>query len=132
VDQLLANVGNHASFRHIRDAPREIRPGDALQPPDKREILADFHVRVQRRTFRQIADPLFHFQRLLQHIESGHVCRSGGRRQKAGQDPHRRRLPRAIRTEESDNLAFLNFKGNIVDSDVTRVSLRQAFHLDHS
>ena len=120
-----------AALGNVVDAAREVGPGDPFETTDELEVLANLHVGVKRRRFGQVADAALHVHRLLQDIVAGDVRGSGRRGQEAREDPHGRRFTGAVRAEESDDLSLLYFKGNIVDSDVACVSLRQAFHLDH-
>ena len=60
------------------------RGGDAFEPADEGEVLADLHFRVEGRRFRQVADALLDLQRVLQHVKAGDAgrCRTwaGGSR----------------------------------------------------
>jgi hypothetical protein len=69
---------------------------------------------------------------VLRDIEAGYIRGAGSRGQKTRQDTHRCSFPGSVRTKKTNDLPFLNFEGNIVDSDSASVSLRKAFHLDHN
>ena len=59
----------------------------------------------------------------------GHVAR--GRRVEAEDQPHRRRLPGAVRAEEAGHDPGLDGEGELVDGALVAVVLRQAVGLDH-
>ena len=69
---------------------------------------------------------------MLEDIETGdtHFARAG--REKAGQDAHRGGFSGTVLAEESDDFALAHFEGNVFDSDVTCVSLGQAFDFNHN
>ena len=64
-------------------------------------------------------------ERLIEDIETGYAGFSRGGRKKAGEDSHRRRFSGAVLAEEPDNFAFTDFEGDVLDGDMTRVSLGQ-------
>jgi hypothetical protein len=120
-----------APVANLIDAGGQIAARHALELADERKIFGDFHFRINRGRFGKISDASFDFEGLLQHIETGHGGSAGGGRQKARQYAHRRGLARAIRPEKTDDLPFLYFEGNVVDSHRACVSLGKAFNRDH-
>ena len=96
---------------------------DALQLADKIQVLGDFHLRVERRSFGQVADAPFHLHGVFQHVKTGDVGRALRRRQEAGEDAHGGGLPGAVGAEEADDLAFFHLEGDVVHGDSASVSL---------
>ncbi len=107
-------------------------PGHAFQLADKCEVLLNLHFRIHGRSFRQIADPLFHFHRLFQHVEAGHGGGAFRRRKETRQNAHGCGLAGAIRSQKAHNLAFLHFKRNVIHRERAGVSLREALNCNHS
>src|ERR1700728_1286334 len=69
---------------------------------------------------------------MLENVEASHVAGTSGGRQKAGQNPHRGGFTGAVRPQESNDLALLDFKGNVVHGDSACVSLGQSLYFNHS
>jgi hypothetical protein len=113
----------HAAFDFVRR--------NAFQFRDEGEIGGHLHFRVKRGSFGQIANAFLDLERLIEDIETGYAGLSRRGRKKAGEDSHRRRLPGAVLTEEADDLALAHFEGDVLDGDVARVSLGQAFDFNH-
>ena len=131
-DQLRADIGEGAFFRGFLDAFGDVGFGYAFQPSDEIEILADLHIWIDRRRFRQISDALLNLHGRLQHVEPGDFRRARRRRHEARQHPHRCRLASSIRSQEANDLALLDFEGNVIDGDSARVSLGETFDFNHN
>src|SRR5690606_18347167 len=68
------------------------RGRQAARVRDESEELAGGHLRVARRAFRQVADAALGFDRLRLDVVAANANLAGRRREKAGDDTHRRRL----------------------------------------
>src|SRR5262249_30855815 len=86
---------------------------------------------VERHALGQVADALAHAQGIVQHVEAVHLHAPRRRRQEAGQDAHRRRLARAVRAEEADDLAALEPEAHVVHREVGAESPREVLDVDH-
>ena len=69
---------------------------------------------------------------LFEHVETGHGRLARGGREEAGEDAHGGGLAGAVLAEKTHNLALAYFEGNVLDRDMTRVSLGQTFDFNHS
>ena len=132
-DQLCRARRRRRSARPLR-LTRLARLGarHALQFADKCQVFLHLHFRIHRRSLRQIADALLHFDRLLEHVEAGHGGAAFRRRKEAGQNAHGRGFPGAVRSEKADDLALLHFKRNVIHRERAGVSLREALNCNHS
>src|ERR1041385_353643 len=125
------DVGEKAFGEHALERVFESALRDAFDAADELEIRAHGHVVIERRVLRQIADAPPRFARLLDDVEA--LDRDGalGRRHEAGDDAHRRRLARAVRPEQAQNLAVLGAEADVVDRAKVAVVLREAAHFYH-
>ena len=130
-DQLRPDVLYKAARGRFFAALQYFFLGDPFDASHKLQVLANFHVGVQGRRFRQVADPLLDFKRLLDDIKTGDARRAFRGGHKAGEHAHRGGFSRAVRPEKTDDLPLLNREGYMIDRDVARVALRQSFDLDH-
>jgi hypothetical protein len=98
---------------------------------DERQVLPDGHVRVERRRLGQVAGAAFGFERVGEDVETRHDGLALGCGHVAGDDPHGRGFPRAIRPEEPEDFAFLNAEADVVDCGHWPVPLGQVLDLNH-
>ena len=84
-DFFVGHVGYGAFLHGFVNARLEIRRGHSLDPADESQVFNDFHFRINRRRFRQVADALFDFHGVLPDVEAGHGSRAIGGRQEAGE-----------------------------------------------
>ena len=98
----------------------------------KIQILAHRHIRIQRRQFRQITDARFGGVGIGQNVVTVDGHHAVGRRQIAGQNVHRGGFTGTVRTEKTDDLAFLDRKADVIHRRVRSVPFGQIFDLDHS
>ena len=115
--QLVFDIGHVAASHHIIDAPVEFLARQAFEPAHKAQILVGFHVGIEGRRFRQIADAAAHLKRLLQHIKTCDACRTRGGRQKAREHAHGCGFSGAVGAKETDDLTFVHGEGNLIDCD---------------
>ena len=63
-------------------------------------------------------------------LDAEHLGAPAGRPDEIEQDPHRRRLARAVRSEETEDLALGDLEVELDDAAMRAVALRQALGLD--
>ena len=80
----------------------------------KVQVGLDRHFRVERRIFREIADPAPDLEALLKNIVPGDARGAVARRHVAGEDAHRGGLARAVRPQKSEDFTLLDGEGNCV------------------
>jgi hypothetical protein len=105
---------------------------DAMNLGHEAEVVAHLHLGVQRYVLGQVADPPTSFQRLREHVVSGHPRRAVGRGHVARDDPHRRRLPGAVRSKEAEDLARLDVERDAADRDLFAVAFTEVLDFDHA
>src|SRR5579864_9257687 len=130
-NELVPHVGNRAALRNVIDPGAQIRPSDSLQPANERQVLHRPHFGVDRRSLGEVADALLHFQGLLEDVKPRHGGRAARRGQEAGEHPHRRGFPRAVRAQESDDLALLDLERDLVHSGCAGILLRKFLDSNH-
>jgi hypothetical protein len=86
----------------------------ATRPSDKVEIGPHLHVRVERQNFRQVADELAHFVRLVADVFAAHRGVAKGRVEIRREEFHGGRFAGAIRTEQADYFPTLDVKRGFV------------------
>ena len=130
-----SRFGHVGDARPLHDAAgrADVRSADGtpLILRDEGQILADRHVRVERRRFRQIAGPALGLDRLVEDVEARDDGFALGGRHEAGEDAHRRRLAGAVRAEEAEDLAALDAEADVVDRRDAAVAFREVLDLDH-
>ena len=89
------------------------------------------HVGIERAVFRQIAQPGGAGQAVGRHVMAGDKGLSGGRRQVAGEELHRRALAGAVGAEKGDDLALIHAETDILDGRKAAVILREPLGFDH-
>ncbi|MEI9892578.1 MAG: hypothetical protein WDN28_01310 [Chthoniobacter sp.] len=125
------HVAQVAELDHIAHGLLHFAAGHALQGGAVAQVLIHAHVGVERCILRQVAEVPPRFDRLLEDVEPGNGRASGGGRQIAGEDLHRRALARAIRPEKANDFAFFHLEVEAVDRGDARVSLGEVFDFDH-
>ena len=79
------------------------------------EKLADPHVVVERRVLGHVTYRAADGERVAHHVMAGYFDAPGSRHKIAGEHAKNRALARTIRSEQADNLALLDGKGNVRD-----------------
>jgi hypothetical protein len=95
-------------IKNLRRAPARFVFGNTVQPRHVKQVFSRAKVVVETRIFRQIADALFYFKRLMGGVETahGHIARSGfGESQ---QHENGGCFARAVRPEKSEDFPFFN------------------------
>ena len=85
---------------------------------------------VQVELARQVADPPMDRDRVDGRLDAEHRGPAAGRTDEVEQDPHRRRLARAVGSEEPEDLALADLEVEVDDAAVRAVRLREALGLD--
>ena len=127
----VCHVGDARLLHHLVDARLATGPRDPLDARDKRQVLAHRHFGIERRCFGKVAGPPLRLDRLLKYVVSRDNRLSLARRNVAGEHPHRRRLARAVRSEEAENLAPLDGKADVVHRGYGAVPLGEMLNFDH-
>ena len=100
------------------DHPAEPRVETCTAKPahlaDELQVLEHQHLGVERGGLGQITDELADRDRVLEDVGAADLSRTSGRRDEAGQDLHRRGLPGAIGSEETDDLAAIHLKSCVL------------------
>ena len=78
-----------------------------------------------------VTDVLARAELIPENVAPGHLRPPGGGRQVAGKHSHRGGLPRAVGTEESDNLSLAHLEVDLVHRHNAAVALGELFDLDH-
>src|SRR5699024_7751539 len=80
---------------------------------------------------RQIADALFHFQRLSCRIKSANVNLSSCWFAQSKQHKNRRLLSSTVRTEQTENFSFFDGQAQQIDSGLIIIHLYQILQLNN-
>jgi hypothetical protein len=102
----------------------------AVQPADEQQVLARAEVRVQRRAVRDVTEVPLRLQRRAGHVVAGYPHHAAGRRREPDQRAHRRRLARAVRPQEAEDLAAAHGEVERVHGDVLTVAVMERAQLD--
>ena len=95
------------------------------------QVFVDGHVEVERRLLGQIPYQLFSRRRLVEDVVSLDEHASRRARKKTRYDVYRRRFARAVRSEETHDLAALYLEADPVDRVLLSVPFDEIFNLDH-
>ncbi len=111
LDEAVAHV---IDFRHLTDFGDvtfavELAAADFV---DEVQIFIDGHVHIQRGLFGEEADELFRLVGVFEDVDPADLGFPGRGGEVAGEDIHRGGFPRAVRTEEADDLTLLDFHRN--------------------
>ena len=129
--QAVRHVVDAGALHHCLDALAPLAARHPLDLGDELEIFDDAHVGVERRRLRQIAGAAFGLDRLVEDVEPGDDGVAFRGRHVAGQDPHRRRLAGAVRSEEAEDLPALDAKAHVVHRGHPAVAFREVLDLNH-
>jgi hypothetical protein len=121
-----------AFFHHLIDAPSAGCSAHDLDARREVQVLADGHVRVERRRFRQVAGPLLCVDGVREDVESGHRDIAFAGRHVAGDDSHRAGLPGAVRPKESQNFSLFHAETDVIHRGKRAVALREVLDLNHA
>ena len=131
-NRLVADTLQKAEGEHLIDPFAAGRPiAEIAAFGNEKEKLLHRHLRVGGAALREVSNPAAGLQRILPHIESLHQGRSGGRLEETGEDLHRRRLARAIRTEKAEDIAFIDLEVYVINSPDRTVIFYEVLHVNH-
>src|SRR6185436_9865631 len=82
----------------------------AFDPGAEHQVVGDGHVRIERRRLGQIPGASLGLDRLLEDVVAGDHGLAVSGRHVPGDDPHRRRLASAVRSEKAQNLPTLSLE----------------------
>src|SRR5262249_16061926 len=119
---------------HPRLALPEAFPVQAARPPDKVEIGAHFHIRVEWQDLREIADELAHLICLIADAFPTHRRMAKGWVIVRRQEFHGGRFAGAIGTEQADYFTTLDVKRGFMQSHhraVVHTEVRDSNHAWH-
>jgi hypothetical protein len=105
------------------------RPGHLVQVGEKSEVRRRRHLLVQRRFFREEPEVMAH--RRLGGAVAGDADLTGRGLDQPREHFQRRRLPRAVGTDDAEHLALRDRKAAVDDGREPAVGLREAGDLDH-
>ena len=91
-------------------------------------IFFNCKVIVEREFLRHVTDMLLYLFLLVVYIESAYGAVAGSGRDDAAEHPYRRRFARAVGAEESEYLAFLYLKVDLIDCGKIPEPLLQLLH----
>ena len=111
----VGGVGEADALEQLVAAPRALGARDALQPALQAHVLAAGQHRIERDVLQRDADRGAHLGALRGDVEAGDGGAAGGRRQQRREDLHRRRLARAVGSEEAVDLARRDVQIDPVD-----------------
>src|SRR5437016_8752036 len=131
-DEPVLDVGDEAALHDLRDPAPTLGAPHALDLGDEVQVRRDAEVPVERDALREVADPPADLQRLAEHVVSRDLRRPARGGHEAGEDAHRRRLPRPVRAEEAHDLARRDAERHVPDRGDRAIMLREALYFDHS
>src|SRR4051794_5312338 len=115
----------------LADPPRPLEPVQAAHGGDEAEEAVGRHVAVERRALRQVADLTLGLDRPLDDVVTHDRRGAAGRRDEAGQHPHRGRLPGPVRAQEAQHLAANEAEADVLHGVDRAEPLREAVEANH-
>jgi hypothetical protein len=113
----VAQVAEPVALEQFPDARGCICARELMHGGNEVEVLVDREVFVQGKPLRHVTDAALELLGLLGNPETEHFDLACGRQQQAAQHADRRRLARAVRTEETINLRAADVEVEVVDRD---------------
>jgi hypothetical protein len=126
----VGHVGHPRPLHDLADAILDVG-AKALDLRHERQVLADGHVRIERRRLRQVARTPLCLERVVEDVVPCHQCAPARGRHVAGNNAHCCGLAGTIGAQEAQDLARFDPKTHIVDGRHGAVALREVIHLDH-
>jgi hypothetical protein len=117
-DQPGADVGEPAALLGGGDRRCAPHARYAVELRRQHQVLVHREVAVERRHLGQVADAGFRRHRFGQQVHAADADRAARGREIARQHLHRGRFPGAVRPEEAEHLAALQFQREAVDGDM--------------
>ena len=119
----VGHVGHPGALHHLVHATADVL-AHALDLGDKRQVLANRHVGVERRRLGQVARAPLGLDGLLEHVVAGHGGGAGRGGHVARDDAHRRGLAGAVGAQEPKDLARLGAEAHVIDGREGAVAFR--------
>src|SRR4029077_6855428 len=129
--EFVPHIAYRAALANVVGAAAQVGAGKAFEFADKAEVLGGLHLRVDGRSFGEVADALLDLEGLLDDVEAGHGGSAFRRRQEAGQHTHGRGLASAVGAEKAHNPSLGDFEGDMVNGSGAGVPFGKIFDLDH-
>jgi hypothetical protein len=130
-DLLADHVPDARLFHHLLETLSRRLSLEAAHAGHPLEELEDEHLRVERVGFRQIAQGASDPDGVVEDVAAVDLGASGGRRDEAREDLHRRGLPGAVGPEKSQNFSLLDLEADVFERGHVSVPLGQPLGLDH-
>src|SRR5262249_24476790 len=108
LDQFVALVDDVRLSQSVRDAVRSFFRRNILDARDEIEIILNAHVGIKRGRLGEITYAAPHFERIVEHVETGDFRGSRSCGHESRQDSHRRGFACAVGAEESEDFAFVH------------------------
>ena len=103
---------------------------EAVHHAGENQVLTTAHVRIEADIIRQVADDFLDRQRIPRAVEAIDFSCTGGRIREAEQHQGRGGLAGAVRTEQTEDLAFMNLEVQVIDRGYVAVLLHQLVRPD--
>ena len=131
LDVGVALVGEADDLEQLADHRGPAGRGDAVAAREEVEVLPDAEVVVHAVEVGHVADAAADLDRVRADRDAGHERLARGRGEERGQDLHRRRLARAVRPDQPEDLAAADDEVDAGHGEVVVVALHEAAGLDH-
>ena len=130
-DDACAHIGETALLENRINPFARTATAQSLQSRTELEVFAHPHLVVQWIIFRHVTDAPTRFLGIVKDIIAGHARRARRGWHEAREDAHGGAFARAVRTEQSDDLATRHRKRNARQRRVTSVAFRQVADFNH-
>ena len=120
-DQFPRYIGEAAALHGTRDGLFTARARHAVQSRGQPQIFSDVQFPVQRRCFREIADPCFGRDRLIHQVNAADADFTGAGGEVTGEHLHGGGFAGAVGPEQAQHLPVANFQVKPADCGVLAV-----------
>ena len=131
LDDPVLHVLELAGFEHPRQLGHHFRRRPPLELPHVQEELADGHLLVERRVFREVADTAAELGARGDEVGSTDGDGAGGGNHQAGEHLQRGALARAVEAEHAHDFVRLDGERQAFDRSPLTVVVRESFDCDH-
>ena len=131
IDALVAHLLEEAHLHGTVDRLGLVCAADAAHLGTETKETLHGHVRIQWRTFRQIADQAFCLDGILDDVMIPHSGHASGGRDVPGDHSHRGGFTCAVRPEEAKDFSPLDGERDVIHGDLRPEFLAQIFDFDH-
>src|SRR5581483_529974 len=130
-DLPVPNVLDRTPGAYLVDSPFQVSSRNALDAPDKFQVLSHGHIRIDGRQFRQISGVPLSLEGILGNVETCNTDLALAWRNVARDDTHGGRLSRTVGAEESQHFTSLYFETHVGYGERWSVILCKSFHFNH-